>query len=215
MRRRLAVAASLVAEPRVLFLDEPTTGLDPAARLFVWDRIRDLRTRGVTMILTTHDMDEAAQLCERVGIMDRGKILAMDTPDALTATVPGKNTLDLGIRPMAADRDQLVASLGRVPGVERLERVSQNGMTGPPAIGANPWAAMAATQAAGSPPPPRDGAGADGTLHFRLYASVEAPQLVGPVAKMITDAGGELSQLAIGQPSLEDVFIHLTGRTLR
>jgi ABC-2 type transport system ATP-binding protein len=213
--QRIMIARALMHEPEVLFLDEPTTGLDPAARLFVWDRIRDLRTRGVTMILTTHDMDEAAQLCERVGIMDRGKILAMDTPEALTATVPGKNTLDLGIRPMAADRDQLVASLGRVPGVERLERVSQNGMTGPAAVGANPWAAMAATQAAGSPPPPRDGAGADGTLHFRLYASVDAPQLVGPVAKMITDAGGELSQLAIGQPSLEDVFIHLTGRALR
>ena len=75
-------------EPQVLFLDEPTTGLDPAARLFVWDRLRELKERGVTLVLTTHDMHEAAALADRVAIMDHGKLLAIDTPrgaDALAA----------------------------------------------------------------------------------------------------------------------------------
>jgi energy-coupling factor transporter ATP-binding protein EcfA2 len=71
------IARALMHQPKVLFLDEPTTGLDPAARLFVWDRLRELRERGVTLVLTTHDMNEATKLADRVGIMDHGKLLAM------------------------------------------------------------------------------------------------------------------------------------------
>ncbi len=183
--QRIMIARALMHQPEVLFLDEPTTGLDPQARLFVWDRIRDLRERGVTMILTTHDMDEAATLCARVAIMDHGKILAMDTPDALKETVPGKNSLELGISLDSGDRDTLLGALSALPGVERAEPVSKNGA------------------AAGTP------------YHVRLYASVEAPSLVAPVARLIGDSGGELVDLSIGKPSLEDVFIHLTGRALR
>ena len=73
------IARALMHTPQVLFLDEPSTGLDPAARLFVWDRIRDLRDQGVTIVITTHDMDEASTLAERVGIMDHGQLLALDT----------------------------------------------------------------------------------------------------------------------------------------
>src|SRR6266545_50070 len=80
MAQRLMIARALMHEPEVLFLDEPTTGLDPQARLFVWDRVRELRGRGVTILLTTHDMDEAVELADRVGIMDHGKLLALDTP---------------------------------------------------------------------------------------------------------------------------------------
>ena len=79
------IARALMHEPQVLFLDEPTTGLDPAARLFVWDRLRELRERGVTLFLTTHDMQEAATLADRVGIMDHGRLLALDTPPATDA----------------------------------------------------------------------------------------------------------------------------------
>ncbi|MGH3826713.1 MAG: AAA family ATPase, partial [Pseudonocardiaceae bacterium] len=78
----------LMHDPEVLFLDEPTTGLDPAARLFVWDRLRELREAGVTILLTTHDMDEAATLSDRVGIIDSGRLLALDTPAALIRTLP-------------------------------------------------------------------------------------------------------------------------------
>jgi ABC-2 type transport system ATP-binding protein len=82
-RQRFSIAAALVNEPRVLFLDEPTTGLDPQARRNLWDLIRDIRSKGVTVILTTHYMDEAEALCERVAIMDNGKIIALDTPKRL------------------------------------------------------------------------------------------------------------------------------------
>jgi ABC-2 type transport system ATP-binding protein len=188
--QRIMIARALMHQPEVLFLDEPTTGLDPQARLFVWDRIRDLRERGVTMILTTHDMDEAASLCARVAIMDHGKILAMDTPDALKETVPGKNSLELGISLDGGGRDALLTALSALPGVEHAEPVNKSTTGGVVAD-------------------------AGATYHVRLYASVEAPSLVAPVARLITDSGGELVDLAIGKPSLEDVFIHLTGRALR
>jgi ABC-2 type transport system ATP-binding protein len=185
--QRIMIARALMHQPEVLFLDEPTTGLDPQARLFVWDRIRDLKERGVTMILTTHDMDEAASLCARVAIMDHGRILALDTPDALTETVPGKNSLEVGIALAGGDREAVLAALAAISGVERAEPVSKTG----------------------------GGPAADAPYHVRLYTSVDAPALVAPVARLITDNGGELVDLSIGKPSLEDVFIHLTGRALR
>ncbi len=208
--QRIMIARALMHQPEVLFLDEPTTGLDPQARLFVWDRIRDLRERGVTMILTTHDMDEAASLCARVAIMDHGRILAMDTPDALKETVPGKNSLELGISLHGADRDALLVTLSALPGVEHAETVSKNAAGGAPG-GANPWAGGGAP--GGAPAP--SGAAEGDTYHVRLYASVDAPSLVAPVARLVTDNGAELVDLSIGKPSLEDVFIHLTGRALR
>ena len=82
-RQRLSVAVAMVNEPQVLFLDEPTTGLDPQARRNLWDLIRDIRARGTTVFLTTHYLDEAEVLCDRVAIMDGGKIIALDSPRAL------------------------------------------------------------------------------------------------------------------------------------
>src|SRR5207244_1474196 len=92
---RIMIARALMHEPQVLFLDEPTTGLDPAARLFVWDRLRELRERGVTLVLTTHDMHEAGELADRVAIIARGKLLALDTPQALMRSLSEETTLDL------------------------------------------------------------------------------------------------------------------------
>lgn len=82
-KQRFSIAAALVNEPAVLFMDEPTTGLDPQARRNLWDLIRQIRDRGITIILTTHYMEEAQLLCDRVAIMDTGKIIALDTPTAL------------------------------------------------------------------------------------------------------------------------------------
>ena len=82
-RQRFSIAAALVHGPKVFFLDEPTTGLDPQARRNLWDLIREVRDRGVSVILTTHYMDEAELLCDRVAVMDKGKIIALDTPNAL------------------------------------------------------------------------------------------------------------------------------------
>ncbi len=82
-RQRFSIAAALVHGPKLFFLDEPTTGLDPQARRNLWDLIRDVRDRGVTVIMTTHYMDEAELLCDRVAIMDKGKIISLDTPKKL------------------------------------------------------------------------------------------------------------------------------------
>ena len=216
--QRLMIARALMHDPQVLFMDEPTTGLDPQARLFVWDRVREQRDRGVTVLLTTHDMDEAAELADRVGIMDHGKLLALDTPDALTSLVPGQSTLEIGVEPDGAGPggvDGLVTALGALPGVERVERV-RRGPDGPPMAGPFP----------GGPPPgmvgppgmaglsgrPLNGAG---DTRLRLYCEGEAAGLVPPVVQAIAARGATLADLRLGRPSLEDVFIHLTGRGLR
>ena len=82
-KQRFSIATTLINKPKIIFLDEPTTGLDPQARRNLWDLIRDIREKGTTVIITTHYMDEAEQLCDRVAIMDEGKIIAMQSPDKL------------------------------------------------------------------------------------------------------------------------------------
>jgi ABC-2 type transport system ATP-binding protein len=114
MRRRLEIARGMVHDPQILFLDEPTTGLDPASRISVWDMITHLRAReGRTLFLTTHYMDEADILCDRVAIVDNGRIVAMDTPVALKASVPGASRIELKFEPDlphgAADLEALQA----------------------------------------------------------------------------------------------------------
>jgi ABC-2 type transport system ATP-binding protein len=126
--QRLMIARALMHRPDVLFLDEPSTGLDPQARLFVWDRVRDLQRDGVTVILTTHDMDEASTLCDRVGIVDHGKLLALDTPGGLTRSLPGSATVDLILAEPAASTPDLLDELAALDAVERVET------TGPTAV---------------------------------------------------------------------------------
>ncbi len=89
MQRRLLIARALLSRPRVLFLDEPTVGLDPQIRRQLWDMIRQLKAQGITLLLTTHYIEEAEMLCERVGILNRGRLIALDTPQALIAQVGG------------------------------------------------------------------------------------------------------------------------------
>jgi len=188
--QRVMIARALMHAPAVLFLDEPTTGLDPAARLFVWDRLRELEGRGVTLVLTTHDMDEAAALATRVGIMDRGKLLALDTPEALMRSLPGSTTLELTTQ--ACDRgttDDILAALATLPDVEEVERLHS------PEASAN------------------GGGGQD--LRVLLYVSSDAPRLVAPAASLLADRGRTLTDVRLGTPTLEDVFIQLTGKTLR
>lgn len=95
LAQRVLLARALMHDPDVLFLDEPTNNLDPQSRLFLWDRIRSLRERGVTLVLATHDMDEAERLCDRVAIVDRGRIAALDTPERLRHAIPGTAMLEL------------------------------------------------------------------------------------------------------------------------
>jgi ABC-2 type transport system ATP-binding protein len=122
--QRLMIARALMHFPQVLFLDEPSTGLDPQARLFVWDRVRELKQAGVTIVLTTHDMDEAEQLCDRVAIIDHGRLLAMDTPGALTRSVPGDTTINVAVTlPSDEGTDKLLARFEEITGVGRVEQL--------------------------------------------------------------------------------------------
>jgi lipooligosaccharide transport system ATP-binding protein len=115
MKRRLVIARALVHQPEVLVLDEPTTGLDPQARHLVWQKLRLLKARGVTLLLTTHYMDEAAQLCDRLVIMDHGIILTEGSPNELIAKHAGQEVLEL--RMPADERAPLLAEL-TLPGLD-------------------------------------------------------------------------------------------------
>lgn len=188
MSQRLMIARALMHSPDVLFLDEPTNNLDPQSRLFLWERIQALNATGLTILLTSHDMDEADRLCGRIAIMDHGKILVNDTPENLKKLIPGGTVLQLhAFVDSSPDRAQQISTrLGGLPGVSKLELV-------------------AGSDAANSEP---------GLASYRLYGdSVES--LIGPAAQAIISAGAEVRDLSVKKPTLEEVFIFLTGRHLR
>lgn len=114
-KQRLAVACALVGRPEVLFLDEPTTGLDPQARLKLWEIIENFKSGGGTILLTTHYMEEASRLCDRVAIMDRGQVIALGTPQELIASLEAEQIIDF-----SATGELKEESLGRLPGVRRV-----------------------------------------------------------------------------------------------
>jgi ABC-2 type transport system ATP-binding protein len=117
-QQRLMIARALTHEPRVLFLDEPTVGLDPQARLDLWDALRDLHRQGTTIVMTTHYMEEADQLCDRIAIVDHGKLLALDTPARLKEQAPGGTLVELTLDGPA---DTLEAGAAGLEGVSRAE----------------------------------------------------------------------------------------------
>lgn len=119
MRRRLLIARALVNDPEILVLDEPTTGLDPQARLLVWDKLSLLKSQGITMLLTTHYMDEAAYLCDRLVVMDAGKILAGGAPSELIRDTVGSQVVE--IRTRHADKPALMARLASAGVGARVE----------------------------------------------------------------------------------------------
>ncbi|GAA4934455.1 ABC-2 type transport system ATP-binding protein [Actinomycetospora succinea] len=176
--QRLIIARGLMHAPQVLFLDEPSTGLDPQARLFVHDRVVELAASGVTVVLTTHDMDEAAKLADRVGIVDHGKLLALDSPSGLVAGLPGEATIDLVLS--GADVAAVQGRIKEVRGVAGVEDRSD-----------------------------------DTSSLLRVRADGEAGAALAPVLGAVADAGATVSQVELGEPTLEDVFIDLTGRGLR
>jgi ABC-2 type transport system ATP-binding protein len=201
LEQRVMLARALMHEPEVLFLDEPTNNLDPQTRLFLWERIHALQKRGVTIVVTTHDMQEADRLCERIAIMDLGRILALDTPDGLKRLIPGGTMLELRLRipevarVLRAPEDEVTnvqnerfrATLERLPGVTKVEQLAGQ------------------AREDGQPE----------TLVFRLYASADAGALLASAAQAVIQEQGELLDLRFTRPSLEDVFIYLTGRNLR
>ena len=178
-QQRVMIARALMHDPQLVLLDEPTTGLDPQARRRLWDILRALHQRGLTLILTTHYMEEADRLCQRLAIVDHGRILTLDTPAALKKTLPGAQVLDLWVR---APRP-LAPQLQAIPGVQNLEHVEVEG---------------------------------DGGEHERLRLFVDPKDgLLDRVLHVVRDGGADLHHVNLGQPSLEDVYIHLTGKELR
>ncbi|MEO8275222.1 MAG: ABC transporter ATP-binding protein [Thermoanaerobaculia bacterium] len=116
-KQRLSLACALVGDPEVLFLDEPTTGLDPASRRQIWEIVENLKSRGRTVLLTTHYMEEAARLCDRVAIVDRGRILAIGAPEVLIASLGAEHVIEL-----ETDREIPEALLAGLPGIEAVRR---------------------------------------------------------------------------------------------
>jgi ABC-2 type transport system ATP-binding protein len=173
MAQRLMVARAIFHRPAVLFLDEPTAGLDPQSRLALWDTLRDLNAAGQTILLTTHYMEEADQLCGRVAIMDRGRILALDTPAALKQQV---------------DADTIV-TVTATGDPEQLARVLAQGIDG-----------VTRTRAV------------EGGVELHVMGK---DRLLPTVLGVAEDAGFPVLDLSVTEPTLETVFINLTGKELR
>jgi ABC-2 type transport system ATP-binding protein len=171
------IARALMHDPRLVLLDEPTTGLDPQARRLLWETLGELHSRGITLILTTHYMEEADRLCQRLAVVDHGRILTLDTPAALKKGLPGAQVLDLWVR---APRP-LAPALESIPGVHNLESVEVEG---------------------------------DDLQRLRLFVD-PGDGLLDRVLHAVRDGGADLHHVNLAQPSLEDVYIHLTGKELR
>jgi ABC-2 type transport system ATP-binding protein len=171
MRRRIDIAASIVVTPELLFLDEPTTGLDPRSRNEVWDIIRAMVSSGTTVLLTTQYLDEADQLADRISVIDTGRVIAEGTSSELKARV-GNGALHVRVM-HPADRPQASAVLARVLNVEIRDAVDPAG----------------------------------------LSATVADSGVVTAALTALADESIELAQFSLGQPSLDEVFLALTGRT--
>jgi ABC-2 type transport system ATP-binding protein len=174
MAQRLMIARALMHQPHLLVLDEPTTGLDPQSRLHLWDTMLDLRERGTTLLLTTHDMTEADRLCDRIAIMDHGRIIALDTPRGLRRLLPADQGIELTIDADGADPSALFGGVA-----ERIEASVD----------------------------------AEGRWTVRLYGAGEG--MTAQAVEASERSGGELVGLRRIEGTLEDVFVHLTGRELR
>ncbi len=177
-QQRVMIARALMHDPKVLLLDEPTTGLDPQARRQLWETLRELHERGLSIILTTHYMEEADRLCQRLAIIDHGRILASDTPAALKQSLPGGQILDLWVK----TENPLGPELARIAGVLGHEEVELEER--------------------------------DGTTRLRVFVEPR-DGVLDDILHMVREKKGTLHHVSLTTPSLEDLYIHLTGKELR
>jgi ABC-2 type transport system ATP-binding protein len=173
MMQRLSIARAMMHDPQILFLDEPSAGLDPQTRILLWDIIREYNQLGKTVLLTTHNMEEADALCQRIAIIDHGRVIALGTPAELKRSIPGGFLLRLHFGKQTPDLLQRLQALAGVREVRALDSV-----------------------------------GAD------IYAD-RGGSLIPEIASVALSAGAELSDVHISEPSLENLFLHHTGRSLR
>jgi len=174
MRRRLEIARGLVHSPQIFFLDEPTTGLDPVSRVAVWEMLTNIKShRQLTILITTHYMDEADRLCDRIAIVDHGKLVALDTPMALKASVPGSNVIEAQFEHAPADWEQRLHQLSDVTSVQH------------------------------------EGAGM-----YRVLTG-NGSKTTTELVESAVQAGVGVKSLSVQNTTLDDVFVHYTGRQLR
>jgi ABC-2 type transport system ATP-binding protein len=173
MMQRLSIARAMMHDPQVLFLDEPSAGLDPQTRLLLWEIIREYNQSGKTILLTTHNMEEADALCQRLAIIDHGRNIALGTPAELKASVPGGFLLRVRF---GSGSVELLDRLRMLEGVRELQ------------------------------------SNADDVVD--IYADRGGP-LVSEIANIAAASSAELSDVHISEPSLENLFLHHTGRSLR
>ncbi|TDC28083.1 ATP-binding cassette domain-containing protein [Micromonospora sp. 15K316] len=172
-RRRVEIALGIIHEPKIVFLDEPTTGLDPQSRAHMWDEIRRLRTEGMTVFITTHYLDEADALCDRIAIMDHGQVVAEGTPTELKREISG-DVVQVGLDVVATP--QAAKALDGEAYVRKLETVDEGGL--------------------------------------RLYVD-EGATAIPQILRRLDQVGLALSSIELHRPSLDDVFLTKTGRSLR
>ncbi|MDE3201411.1 MAG: ATP-binding cassette domain-containing protein [Acidobacteriota bacterium] len=174
MRRRLEIARGLVHNPQIFFLDEPTTGLDPVSRIAVWEMLNNLKKRrNLTMLLTTHYMEEADRLCDRIAIVDHGKLVALGTPVELKRSVPGSNVVEVQFN---REDDNWPQRLRALQGVTDVQ-----------------------SQSAGV---------------YRVLTS-NGSRTTTQLVEMAASLGEKLTSLSVQNTTLDDVFVHYTGRQLR
>jgi ABC-2 type transport system ATP-binding protein len=170
-QQRLMIARALIHDPEILFLDEPTVGLDPQARLSLWEVLRRLHSEGRTILLTTHYMEEADRLCDRLAILDRGQLLALDTPAGLKARAPGGTLIELVLD---GDAGAAAGAARELPGILSAQ--------------------------------------ADSAV-LRAYAG-RPGEVIGPLVRAAEGMGRSVRDVHLSPPSLETLFVSLTGRRL-
>jgi ABC-2 type transport system ATP-binding protein len=174
MRRRVEIARGLVHNPQIFFLDEPTTGLDPVSRIAVWEMLDNLReTRHLTMLLTTHYMEEADKLCDRIAIVDHGTLVALGTPIELKQSVPGANVVEVHFDRETTEWQQRLEHLDGVTSVQ-----------------------------------------AESAGFYRVLTS-SGSKTTMQLVELAASLGETLTSLSVQNTSLDDVFVHYTGRQLR
>jgi ABC-2 type transport system ATP-binding protein len=173
-KQRLAMACALVGDPELLFLDEPTTGLDPVSRVAVWEMLGNIKEhRKLTILITTHYMDEADRLCDRIAIVDHGTLVALDAPMALKASVPGSNVIEAQFENAPADWEERLHKLDEVTSVQH------------------------------------EGAGM-----YRVLTG-NGSRTTTQLVEMAVQSGVQVKSLSVQNTTLDDVFVHYTGRQLR
>jgi len=174
MHRRLTIAAALIHQPEILVMDEPTSGLDAQTARLVREIIIDLNKEGRTVLLTTHQIDEADRLCQRVGIIDRGHLIALNTPEELKKSTEGMHALEIKVL-NGVDQQQWLPIISKAEGIDKVFLT-------------------------------------EGKIRV---LSKDLPHAIPTVVNLIDKRGGKIENISVAQPTLEDAFINLTGKTIR